>query len=175
MEIYGLDAMILMAAAKLTQPNDSDKTKELRNGSLILLNNLKKAGTTIIISTVALSELLVGIKLADRTKLSAAVYKRYFVKPLDISVAAFAADLWDKHRNLPQEEQTQRIILKVDVFIVATAKLAGVKIFYSDDVRCRTLATQAGMTARGLPTHSEDLLFNAELHRGDARSGLETE
>ena len=116
MEIYGLDAMILMAAVKLTQPNDSDKTKELRNGSLILLNNLKKAGTTIIISTVALSELLVGIKLADRTKLSAAVNKRYFVKPLDISVAAFAADLWDKHRNLPQEEQTQRIILKVDVF-----------------------------------------------------------
>jgi len=47
--------------------------------------------------------------------------------------------------------------------IIASAKVGGVTTFYSHDARCRKLAVRAGIRARDLPTHSEDLFIDAEM------------
>jgi hypothetical protein len=76
-----------------------------------------------------------------------------------------AAQLWQWHRRLPPEDQIQRSILKVDVLIIAVAKVAGASVFYSHDAKSRKLAAQAGMRALDLPTHSEDMFTNAEMKK----------
>jgi len=60
----------------------------------------------------------------------------------------------------------KRQVLKADVQIVATAKVAGAGTFYSHDLKCRKLAVSAGLTARDLPTHSQILFIDAEMKKG---------
>jgi hypothetical protein len=47
--------------------------------------------------------------------------------------------------------------------VVATAKVAGAKAFYSHDRKCRDLAALAGLKAYDLPTHSENYLDEMTL------------
>ena len=79
---------------------------------------------------------------------------------------SLAAKLWLDHRGLPKGEQIERVVLKVDIMIVATAKAAGAKTFFSHEPKVRRLVESAGMQARDLPTHSEDLFIDAKSRRG---------
>ena len=56
-------------------------------------------------------------------------------------------------------------MLKADVLIISSAKVGGASSFYSHDDKCRKLASVAGLMARDLPTHSEDLFVNVEMNR----------
>jgi hypothetical protein len=84
----------------------------------------------------------------------------------DLSASALAAELWIRHRGLSKHEQMQRVPLKLDVMVLATAKTAGARLFYSNDRKCRALAKSIGLDARDLPTHSESLLTQAETMFG---------
>ncbi len=173
MTLVGLDTMILIHATKRGKSTDSPEQVDFRRRTLILLDNLRTRNDQIIISTVAITELLKGLKPEHRGPVIAKINSRFRIKPVDVAVAGFAADLWTKHRGLPEKDQMERIVLKVDVFVVAASKIAGASVFYSNDKTCRTLAEQAGMEPKDLPSHSEDLFDDAKIKRGHGESGLE--
>jgi hypothetical protein len=56
-------------------------------------------------------------------------------------------------------------VLKADVLIISSAKVAGASVFYSHDAKSRSLAAEAGLKPLNLPTHSEDMFTNAELKK----------
>ena len=136
---------------------------EMRRRSRLLIRELEERKERIIIPTVAVAELLVGVASSDHGNFVAVLTERFFCPPLDLRAAALAAELWQYHRDLPAEQQIERKVLKSDVLIVATAKVAGATSFYSHDDKCRKLAERAGLKARDLPTHSENLFINAEI------------
>ncbi|CAN5874987.1 hypothetical protein BH23PLA1_BH23PLA1_02890 [soil metagenome] len=175
MTLVGLDTMILIHAERRSQPTDAPERVDLRRRTLALLESLKSLDARVVVSTIALAEFLRGIDPEHRGPVTVKVSSRFIVKPVDIAVASFAADLWTKHRGLPDDDQMVRKVLQADVFVVAASRLAGARFFYSHDNKCRRLATQAGMEARDLPSHSEDLFLDAEIKQGQGESGLESE
>ncbi len=138
---------------------------EIREESPILFQDLDEAKARIIIPTVSVSELMCPIDPQQHGHFAAIVSQRFHCPPFDLPAAALAARLWQHNRSLPPEEQIQRSILKADVLILATAKTAGARYFFSHDAKCRKLAEFAGMIARDLPTHSQNLFTQAEIKR----------
>src|SRR5262249_36340440 len=65
--------------------------------------------------------------------------------------------------GLPKEDQSDRKILKSDILIVASAKVAGATEFYSHESKCWRLAAEAGMAAFDLPQTSGNLLTDPEV------------
>ena len=175
MSLVGLDTMILIHAVRRGSEADSPEAVEFRRRTLALLKKPQATDDRAVVSTVALAEFLKGLRPEHRGPVTAAVLSRFVVRPIDVAVAEFAADLWVRHRGLPEGEQMERRPLKVDVFVVAACKLTGASIFYSNDKACRKLAAQAQMDARNLPTHSEELFLETEINEGRAESGLEPE
>jgi len=49
--------------------------------------------------------------------------------------------------------------------IVATAKIAGAREFYSHDRKCRTLANLAGMVGKELPQNHPDMFKDKDFRR----------
>ena len=173
MNITGLDTMIIIYAMKRANEFSPPEALELRKRTVVLLDNIRKEGSILVVPTVSIWEVLTGIPKTQHGSFLAKLNDRLVPKPVDVAVAAFAADLWIRHKGLPPPEQMERKILKVDCLVVASAKMAGATAFYSHDSRCRALATLAGLDARDLPTHSTDLLLDAEIRRGETSSGLE--
>jgi hypothetical protein len=129
------------------------------------MRDLEEKGEKIIIPAVAIAELLIPIDSHRHGEFIATPTDRFFCPPFDLRAAALAAKLWQWHRALPAGEQIHRSVLKADVLIVASAKVAGASVFYSHDAKSRNLAVQAGMKALDLPTHSENLITNVELKK----------
>ena len=140
--MIGIDSMILIYAG-LVPRKASCESEELGNLSLLsraLLHTKEKDG--IVLPTVALSEILVPVPAEQRGTLVAAISGRFVCASFDLPAAAIAADLWSKHKGLPNDSQyDSRHVLKADTMIVATAKAAGATDFYSCDKKCRTWRT----------------------------------
>jgi predicted nucleic acid-binding protein len=143
----------------------SSHAAEMTYRSQALLIDLEKKGEKIIVPVVSVAELLVPIDLNQRGAFLAVLTTRFFCPPFDMHAASLAAELWRFHRSLPASEHLDRKLLKADVLIVATAKVAGASAFYSHDAKCRKLAIHAGMKAFDLPTHCEDMFVDAELKK----------
>ena len=56
------------------------------------------------------------------------------------------------------------------MYIIATAQVRGVRHFFSDDAKCRKLATVAGMEAHALSTHALNLFTEAEIKEAESAS-----
>ena len=118
--------------------------------------------------SIVVAEFLSGINPASHNAVLGAFQDRFHAIPsFDLAASAKAAELWMTHRELPKDKQQSRNLLKVDVLIIACAKVGGAEVYYSHDRKCRTLAELAGMIARDLPTHSENLFTQAEVMRGE--------
>jgi predicted nucleic acid-binding protein len=140
--------------------------KEMQQRSRILLSILEEGGETIIVPTVMVAELLIKVEVASHSRFLATLQGRFFIPPFDLRACALAADLWIRHRGLARDEQIQRTTLKADVLIVATAKVAGAKLIYSNDPKFRKLAESAPIKAEDLPVKHPDMFRDREL-RGD--------
>jgi hypothetical protein len=138
---------------------------EMQRRSVILLDLLEEEKETILVPCVAVAELLVGVDLGNHAAFLAEVQRRFFCPPFDLPASELAARLWIRHRELPKGEQIARNVLKSDVMIVATAKVAGAKKFYSSDPKCRALADLAGMTGNDLPLNHPDMFRDQEINR----------
>jgi hypothetical protein len=134
--------------------------------SRVLLQDLEDKGERIIIPTVVVAELVTPLDAREQGEFIAVLQKRFFCPPFDLRAAALAGQLWQSHRQLPRDQQLQRSVLKMDVLIIAAAKVAGASVFYSHDEKSRKLAARAGMKALDLPTHSEDLFIDAAMKEG---------
>ncbi len=163
-----LDTMVLIWGGlrrPITTIPSSEHTAEMEFRARVLIRDLEVKGEAIIIPAVSVAELLAPLDDHEHGNFMAVLTQRFFCPPFDLPAASLASQLWKYHRDLPPKDQLQRTVLKADVLIVATARVAGASIFYSHDSRCRKLAERAGMKALDLPTHSEDLFTNAEMKK----------
>jgi hypothetical protein len=133
--------------------------------SAILINMLEEDKERIVIPTVLVGEFLAGIDPKDHGNVIVELQKRFFCPEYDVRAASLAAELWEYNRGLPKDSSAKRNVIKADVMIVATAKVAGATKFYSHDSRCRAFAARAGMTASDLPHNHKDMFKNAEIRR----------
>lgn len=164
-----IDSQILSFLLKRQPPgehNPNQDVAEMFRRSRLLLRELKSENTRIFIPTVVVAEVLIGVDQLRHGEFVAALEKHFIIVPLDIHATSLAAKLWIKNHDGPSEDAIERKYLKSDVLIVATALVAGAKVFYSHDKKCRKLADRAGMIGRDLPetsrylfdlTESEDL------------------
>jgi predicted nucleic acid-binding protein len=130
----------------------------------VLLRDLEEQEAELIVPSIVIGEYLCGINPKLHSRVIAEFNDRFYAIPsFDLAASAKAAELWIAHRKLPKEDQLIRNHLKVDVMIIACAKVARATRYYSHEPKCRTIAKLAGMTPRDLPTHSENLLTNAEI------------
>jgi PIN domain len=168
--LVSLDSMILIWMFQdpdVNQEGIEKETRELQQRATILVRKLEDEAADIVVPTPAIAEYLAGINPKHHGALTQLFEEKFFHMPtFDLRAAARAAELWQAHRKLPKAEQMQRRQLKLDVMIIACAQSAGVTFFYSHEPSCRRMATYSGMIAKDLPTHSENLLVDAEIRTG---------
>lgn len=154
-----LDTPVLVWA--LPWPSKTKATQDevvMRQRARLLLRDLVKVDAKIIVPSIVASEYLIGVPADKRGQVLSEISSRFFCASFDILASEWAAKLWHQARALPKEEQPQqRQVIRADTMIVASAKVAGAKHFYSHDAFCRKVAEYAGMAARDLPTHPENL------------------
>jgi predicted nucleic acid-binding protein len=180
--IAGCDAQVLIWALPWSMRPEGKKKKpvqqhvlDMRVRARILLRLLEEEGFDLCIPSVVVAELLAGVEPQKHARLLAEFDERFFCPPFDSKACALAARLWQFERGLPgtsaglpEAERTERIILKSDMLIVASAKAAGATRFYSHDKKCLRLAKEAGMDARDLPVTSGNFVTDQEAKEAEA-------
>ena len=156
-----IDAMIVIWGLKQghykgRRPTTQD-VGEMRRRAVILLDELHEAKEEVIIRAVAVAELLLGIEPKNHGLFVAKLQENFRLPPFDLAACSLASRLWQTARELPKDQQQERVCLKADVMIVATAKVAGTTTFYSHEPKVRKIAEMAGMTPKDLPTQASDL------------------
>lgn len=151
-------------------PADAEKEKRSR----FLMHDLDEAKAQIVIPSIVVAELLLPIDPQHHGTFLAVMTQRFRCPPFDLPATSLAASLWQYGHSLPAQEQGKRTVLKADVMIVATAKVHGVRFFYSDDQSCRKLAERAGLVARPLPTHSLNLFVQPDVQEQDGETAAAT-
>lgn len=161
----GIDTMVLiwgMQEAHAGSPRAGQDVPDMRRRAEILIQELSEQNEQIVVPTVMVAELLVKIDPRKHGDFIAVLQGRFFCPPFDLRAGSVAAALWQKHKQLPQSQQLARSILKADVLIVATAKVAGATTFYSHEPKCRKLAELAGMQGKDLPVNPSTIFGYAE-------------
>jgi hypothetical protein len=120
-----------------------------------LIAELEKTGSTVIVGTPALSELMVrsGVQAAQRWIGIMARSKAFKIVPFDVKSAIEVAILAGhalSGEGAPDTIGGTYAKLKYDRQIVAIAHTEGATIFYTDDTRQANLARRLGMTVKGL-------------------------
>ena len=161
--------LIYAGAVPVSDGPKSSDFADLSARAKLLLHDLAKHGNNdIILPTVAISELLVPVPIAQHGPLMAALRKRFICQTHDLLAATIAATIWAQYKQLPPDHRYEnRHVLKSDAMIVAASKAAGARRFYSHDAKCRKMAELAGMVARDLPTNGEDLFSKQEIDEND--------
>ncbi|HEX3151370.1 MAG TPA: PIN domain-containing protein [Gemmataceae bacterium] len=160
-----LDTMALIWGIQESGNPKQANLREMQCRAAILIEMLDDDSEKICIPCISVSELLVKVDDKDHAAFVASLQKSFFCPSFDIRASVLAAKLYQQHKKLSPEEQTGRTTLGSDVKIIATAKIAGATAFYSNDKKCRKLATLAGMTARDLPTKHPDIYRDNEIKK----------
>jgi hypothetical protein len=168
--IIGIDSMVLIYA-EIVPSKDGKRSKDfndLRTRSRLLLIMAERKKHKILLPTVAISELLVPVPLAQQGPLIALLQQKFICPPFDLPAASIAAALIARHKKLPQDQRyDQRDVVRADAMIIASSKAAGATDFYSHDRKCQTLAGLV-MNAHDLPTRDPDDMFLAgDIARGE--------
>lgn len=118
---------------------------------------ISSAGERVMVPAVGLSEYRFGFEDADRLNEVQSVLRRnYFVAPFDQSTAEIAAQLerrFTSGRSLgdvARQFGSDRVRLKADLLVVATAVQHRPKYFVSNDDLALALAQFAGLTTHRL-------------------------
>jgi predicted nucleic acid-binding protein len=129
----------------------------------------------IIIPTIVLAEFITPVRSREeRERVIGELGKRFLIEPFDEQDAALAATLWHFGKGSRQKHSPprdgQRVVLRADTMIVATARGHGATEFFSDDEGARAMAAEAGMIAKKLPTIAPSLYEQDDATtRPDAR------
>lgn len=165
--MIGIDSMVLIYAGVVPRKpgKTTEASRELQIRSKILLHMCRK--DIIVLPTIAISEVLAPVPTNQRGALLSELAQLYLCSPFDLRAADIAAGILSEYKKSPGGSQYKRHVLRADAMIVATAKSAGAKDFYSHDKKCRALADLV-MTGRDLPTRDPNNMFlEHELRRGD--------
>ena len=167
----GIDSMILIYAGLAPVKAGGAQSEEYADlcvRAKLLMHRLAREKVTVLLPTVAISEVLIPVPKSQKGALIAAIQKRFVCPPFDVAAASIAADIWSEHKKLPQDVQyCSRQVLRADVHIVASIYAAGGREFYSHDEKCRALASIV-MKSYDLPTGDpEDMFLMDDIRRGD--------
>jgi predicted nucleic acid-binding protein len=155
---------------KAGNPRQSDLL-EMQCRARILIDQLEQDNATILIPAIVVAEVLCGVQKNDQGAFLAELTRRFFCPSFDLRASELAAQLWLYHRGLPKTDQQKRTVIKSDVLIIANAKVAGARTFYTNDTASKKLAKYIGMDGKDLPIKHADMFRDAEIR---ARLGLGT-
>lgn len=184
-KIAACDSQALMWALPWAMSHEKKNKKTpqdvptMRQRAKWLLKQLNEQEIELYIPSVVITEILAGVDPKKHARLIAEFDARFFCPSLDPKAAAIAARLWQFERGLqgvgglPENERSQRIVLKSDMLIIGSAKAAGVGLFYSHDAKCRRLAKEAGMLSFDLPESSGKLFEDPEDEKTENDEGWE--
>lgn len=119
-----------------------------------LVTQLDAQGTTVLLPTPALAEVLVRVGAGESEQIIERISRHWVIRiePFDtraaIEVAAMTRDATEKRGK--NDEHATWAKLKYDRQIVAVAKVNRATTIYSDDGGIRTVATRAGIEVVGL-------------------------
>jgi predicted nucleic acid-binding protein len=148
--------------------DDDERVKDLRVRARILLDTLDERDDRIVIPSIVVAEYLAGVPLEQRRQSLAEIQDRFYCPPFDAVSAILAADLFVRRTELPEVERTkERVVIKADIQIVATAKTHGTSVLYSHDHRLRALAESVGIKAFDLPLRHPNMFVDRELREGN--------
>lgn len=168
--MIAIDSMLLVYAQWVpAKPGDvAADIVELRIRSKLLLNKYaKEDDPPIILPLVALSELLIPVSIDQHPSLIAKLSERFMLAPFDLPATAIAANLWTQARTKATVTYGSRQVLRADTMIIASAKSAGAREFYTNDENCRKLASLV-MDAKELPCEDDtDMFARKDIERGD--------
>jgi len=166
--IVGVDSMVVIYAGLVPRKSGtmSEELRELGVRSQILLHMHRK--DTIVLPTIAVSEVLIPLPAAQRGILLTELWRRFLCPSFDLRAADIAANLWSLHKRLSSESQYEsRHVLRADVMIVAAAKSAGATTFYSHDKKCLALAAKV-MDSHDLPKNDpNDMFLRRDVEHGE--------
>ena len=115
---------------------------------------------------VAVAEILVPVPKAKHGLLIAHLKENFVCAEFGDRAASIAADLFAQAKNIAADQTYEnRHVIRADIKIIASAKAAGATTFYTNDDDCRAIANLI-MTAKPLPTHSEELFIDEMLTEG---------
>lgn len=136
---------------------------EMEERAAILLRQLEEDKAQVVVPSIVLAELLTDMDEEKHSEFIATMSGQFFIAPFDVRAASLSAQLYMRHRNLRKKKaKNDRKIFRTDTLIIASAKTAGARVFFSNDKRSRKIASSV-MEARDLPTHDENLFINAGL------------
>lgn len=169
----GVDTQILIWGFRDWPPRKgtAKDVKEKQRRSRLLLEDLFREKTRIVVPSISLSELLCYVPAEKHGEFIATMQATFFVKSFDAMAASLAAGLFMRLKGTRPGEPGGRNIIRADAQIVATVKAAGASSFYSDDEKCRLAADLVGLKPRLLPSHAEDLFAEADSRREMERTG----
>ena len=167
--IVGIDSMVLIYAGLVPNKSDEADPKQIdfTNRAKLLLH--MQRNNTVVLPTVAISEVLAPVPEASRGILIAKLASLFVCPSFDLPASAIAAHLWAEHKKFAESDQygRKRHVLRADAMIIASAKVAGATEFYTNDKKCRKLA---GIVMKGceLPTSDPtDMFATYDIARGE--------
>lgn len=145
--IVAIDSMILVWGVR------GDGTSEQTKRTQWLLRNLENDEAQVMVPSVVLAEYLTLVEPQHHREVIAALNESFFIPPFDVRCATVAAGLFGEgKRQRRMKKAGARSCLRADSLIIATARVYGAEILYSNDRDCRNLAdTVPGLTACDLP------------------------
>lgn len=163
-----IDTMIAIWALKYFELSGKGPIRDEKVvRSRMLLELISERGDELVFPAIAVAEYLVPFALSDHGAQISKVQSLFFCPPFDVRAASIAADLRRRYKKSPPSQQTvNRMQLKADIQIVATAKAAGVQRFYSHDKGCRKIAGLV-MTAEDLPTTTGKFHLDQDIRDGN--------
>ena len=114
-----------------------------------LFEDLDESDAHILVPAVVVSEFLTGVPKAQHQGLLQVLNRRFQLPPFDVRTAAVAAGLWrDAAERNPQFREvlretfpgTQKIKIKADIMILATALVRNADVLYTHDGALRAIA-----------------------------------
>lgn len=163
--IVGIDSNVVILAGLVPKTaEDSAEQQALARRAKILLHDLRNH--LVVLPMIAVSEVLVKVPASKHGATIDKLKQLFVCSDFSEEAASIAASLWGQHKNLPADQKyDERIVMLADAKIVASAKATGATMFYSHNRDCRTLAGLI-MTAKDLPSGSEELFIDQMLSEG---------
>src|SRR4051812_47684246 len=115
-----LDSQILSFLLKRQPPtrNNSDQdVVEMYRRSRILISDLKYEKTLVILSSITVSELLIGIDPTKHIDFIASIQEQFTIVPFAEQAMALAADLWMRTHKV-SDDARERKCIRADTMIV---------------------------------------------------------
>lgn len=166
--VVGIDTMVVIYAGLApSKAKRSPEAEELRIRALMLLNQLRKEKCAIILPAICVAEILVPVAENKRGELAQVLADLFDCRPFDLEASAIAAKLRSEHDRRPKEEQYEdRVVLKADSMILATACVGGATKFFTNDDKMRRLG-QIVIDCHPLPKDDPtDIFAREDLRRG---------